>query len=57
MLCTELLYTARMRRAVRRATRRDDMDTAAFLAVIAFIATCGAIAYTIAFIVDRIVNR
>lgn len=57
MLCTELLYTACMRRAMRRATRRDDMDTAAFLAVIAFIATCGAIAYIIAFIVDRIVNR
>ena len=46
-----------MRRAVWRATRRDDMDTSAVLAVIAFIATCGAIAYTIAFIVDRIVNR
>lgn len=33
------------------------MDTAAVFAVIAFIATCGAIAYAIALIVDRIVNR
>lgn len=33
------------------------METAAVLAVIAFLAACGAIAGAIAFIVDRIINR
>lgn len=33
------------------------METAALFAVIAFIAACASIAYIVAFIVDRIINR